>query len=471
VPWDLRIGGVPVRRRLAALAVGVAVAATFSPVTTGPAGAQTGGGRPNVVIIITDDQRIESMGPMRKTRAWFRRGGTEYLNAFATTPLCCPSRASIFTGRFAHNHGVRTNADATELDPRSTLAFYLKEDGYDTAIVGKYLNSWTGQPSHFQQWHTFENRSGYKNVPINSNGVIHKVKRYSTDYLSSRARALIRGFEAQDAQPWFLVVGTWAPHTPANAEKDYRRTKVGRWAGNPAVFEDDRTDKPSFVQDKEAGFSGGKKLRTRQLRTLKSVDDLVDRVFTTMSAAGETNDTLAFFMSDNGIAWAEHGMKTKATPYFPAVRIPMLARWPGHLAAGGKEPGLVANVDVAPTVLDAANVTADPATPLDGRSLLTPAARDRLLLEFQGGNNQPGVPTWAASLTTTAQYVEYYDDATGAVSFREYYDLVNDPFQLTNLLGDADPANDPPLDEQSKLSLRLARDRRCLGTVGVQACP
>jgi arylsulfatase A-like enzyme len=459
-------------RRL--IAAGVALAAVaLAPPAGRPAGAQSApdGNRPNVLIIITDDQRIESMGPMRKTRAWFRRGGTEYLNAFVTTPLCCPSRASIFTGRYAHNHKVRTNADASELDAKSTLAHYLKQDGYQTAIVGKYLNSWTGQPSHFEQWHTFENRSGYKNVPFNSNGVVHRVKRYSTDYLSSRARGLVRGFESQDAKPWFLVVGTWAPHTPANAEKDYRRTKVGQWAGNPAVFEEDRSDKPAFVQDKEAGYQGGRKLRTRQLRTLKSVDDLVDRLFRTMTASGETNDTLAFFVSDNGIAWAEHGMKTKATPYFPAVQVPMLARWPGRIRAGVPEPGLVANVDIAPTVLDAANIEPDPEFPLDGRSLLSPYQRDRLLLEFQGGNNQPGVPTWAATLTAEAQYVEYYDDPTGSVAFREYYDLVNDPFQLTNLLGDADPSNDPPLDEQSTLSLDLARDRQCVGTEGPTACP
>jgi arylsulfatase A-like enzyme len=438
----------------------------FATAQTGP-----GSGRPNVLIIITDDQRIESMGPMRKTRAWFRRKGTEYVNAFVTTPLCCPSRASIFTGRYAHNHMVKTNADARELDPKSALAFYLKQEGYQTAIVGKYLNSWEGQPSQFEQWHTFENRSAYKNAPFNSNGVVHKVKRYSTDYIGGRARALVNAFEAQDAKPWFLVVGTWAPHTPANAEKRFRRSKVGQWDGNPAVFEADRTDKPAFVQIKEAGFEGGRKLRTRQLRTLKSVDELVDELFGTMTAAGETAETLAFFISDNGIAWAEHGMKTKATPYVPAVKVPFLARWPGHLPAGVQEGGLVANIDVAPTVLDAAGITPDPAFPLDGRSLLSPFQRDRLLLEFQGGNNQPGVPTWAATWTSEYQYVEYYDDATGGVSFREYYDLVNDPFQLTNLLGDADPVNDPPLDEQSKLSLRLSRDRVCAGTEGPAACP
>jgi arylsulfatase A-like enzyme len=462
------------RRSAGSAAVALALLGSVAVPARSPsarAQAAPASGRPNVLLIITDDQRVESMGPMRKTRRWFRQGGTEYVNAFATTPLCCPSRASIFTGRYAHNHGVETNADAHELDPRSALAFYLREDGYRTAIVGKYLNSWTGQPSHFEQWHTFENRAGYKNVPINSNGAVHKVKKYSTDYLASQARNLVRGFEAQDATPWFLVVGTWAPHTPANAEKTYRRTKVGNWSGNPAVFEEDRSDKPAFVQDKQAGFNGGRKLRTRQLRTLKSVDDLVEGLFGAMTAAGETGDTLAFFLSDNGIAWADHGMKTKATPYFPAVRIPMLARWPGHLGAGVRQDGLVATIDVAPTILDAAGITPDPAYPQDGHSLLSPFERERLLLEFQGGNNQPGVPTWASTLASDWQYVEYYDDASGSVVFREYYELVNDPFQLTNLLGDPDPANDPPLDEQSKLSLRLSRDRSCAGISGPTACP
>lgn len=461
------------RRVLVASATLAVVASWLSAASHPPrASAQTTpGGRPNVLIVITDDQRIESMGPMRQTRAWFKQGGTEYANAFVTTPLCCPSRASIFTGRFAHNHMVQTNADAPELDPKTTLAYYLKQDGYGTAIVGKYLNSWQGQPSHFQQWHTFENRTAYRNAPINSNGVVHRVKKYSTDYLAGRARALIRSFEAQDAQPWFLVVGTWAPHTPAAAERQYRRSKVGQWNGNPAVFEFDRTDKPAHVQDKEAGYNGGKKLRMRQLRTLKSVDDLVGGVLTTMAEMGEADDTLAFFLSDNGISWAEHGMKTKATPYAPAVRVPMLARWPGHLPQGVREDALVGNIDIAPTVLEASGIEPDPESPIDGRSLLAANTRERMLLEFQGGNNQPGVPTWAATWTSQYEYAEYYDDSTGEVTFREYYDLVNDPYQLENLLFDPDPANDPPADELARLSLQLARDRRCRGSEGVQACP
>src|SRR5918996_1613185 len=331
------------------------------------------------------------MGPMRRTRALFKRGGTEFVNAYATTPLCCPSRASILTGRYAHNHRVRTNADAHELDPKSTLQRYLGDAGYRTGIVGKYLNSWTGRPSLFEQWHTFENVAKYRGARFNSNGVVHKVKKYSTDYIGDRARGLLRQFEATDSKPWFLVVATWAPHTPAQAAKRHRKSKVGKWAGTPAVLEAARGDKPAYGQAKSAGFKGGRRL--------------------------------------------------------------------------------AATIDVAPTVLQAAGITPDPEYPLDGRSLLQPSTRERLLLELTGGNNQIDAPTWSSTLTPSYQYIEYYDDVSGEVTFREYYDLVNDPYQLENLLADPDPANDPPIDEQANLRLRLSRDRACQGTDGLVPCP
>jgi arylsulfatase A-like enzyme len=470
MPGDCGTGAVSVRRSLAVLIVLALWALMLAPASGPPASAQQGG-RPNVLIILTDDQRIESMGPMRRTRALFKRGGTEFVNSYATTPLCCPSRASILTGRYAHNHRVRTNADAHELDPKSTLQRYLGDAGYRTGIVGKYLNSWTGRPSLFEQWHTFENVSKYKGARFNSNGVVHKVKKYSTDYLADRARGLITQFEATDSRPWFLVVGTWAPHTPAQAAKRHRKSKVGKWAGNPAVFEADRSDKPAYVQAKNAGFKGGTRLRERQLRTLKAVDEMVDRVFDTMATLGEADDTLAFFLSDNGIMWAEHGMKSKTTPYAPATKIPLLARWPGRLPQRVADPRIAATIDVAPTVLQAAGITPDPEYPLDGRSLLQPSTRERLLLELTGGNNQIDAPTWSSTLTPSYQYIEYYDDISGEVTFREYYDLVNDPYQLENLLADPDPANDPPIDEQASLRLRLSRDRACQGTDGLVPCP
>jgi arylsulfatase A-like enzyme len=190
-----------------------------------------------------------------------------------------------------------------------------------------------------------------------------------------------------------------------------------------------------------------------------------------MRSLGEANDTLAFFLSDNGIMWAEHGMKSKTTPYTPAIKVPLFVRWPGRVPQNVPDPRIAATIDIVPTILEAAGISPDPEYPLDGRSLLDGTTRDRLLLELTGGNNQIDAPTWASTLTTGYQYIEYYDDLSGAVTFREYYDLVNDPYQLENLLADPDPENDPPIDEQSALGLRLARDRRCEGTEGLEPCP
>jgi arylsulfatase A-like enzyme len=174
-------------------------------------------------------------------------------------------------------------------------------------------------------------------------------------------------------------------------------------------------------------------IRARQLRTLMSVDDMVGRVMTVLSNLNE--NTLAIFTSDNGYQWGEHGLTNKTTPYTPSIMVPFLVRWPGHVAPSSKDGRLVSLIDIAPTVAQAAGLVPDPM--MDGRSLFS-SARDHILTEFF---TWPGyvVPTWASVRTNTYQYVEYYDG--GSVTFREYYDLAADPWQLVNLLRDGDPSN------------------------------
>lgn len=424
--------------------------------------------RPNVLIVITDDQRAGTLSVMPRTRRWMRRGGTAFPNAFATTPLCCPSRGSIYTGRYAHNHGVRTNDDPTQLDQGTTLQRVAQDAGYRTAFFGKFFNRWTMDPLYFHHWETFHGVARYRRPEMNVNGAVRSFSRYSTDLLGARASRRIRAWAEEG--PWLMYVAPFAPHAPYTPKHRDARARVGRWRGNAAVFEEDRTDKPDWVQARSSTFARGARIRRRQLRTLMAVDDLVERLMRTLGRTGQRRDTLVVFLSDHGLLWGEHGLGQKQSPYTASVKIPLLLRWPGRVAAGAVDDRLVATVDVAPTIMEAAGLAPAPGALPDGRSLLDPGwGRDHLLLEFENRQGK-AVPSWASLRSRAEQYVEYRDDA-GEVVFREYYDLVNDRWQLTNLLGDADPGNDPPPGHVDALRAELGRARVCVGTSGPGGCP
>jgi arylsulfatase A-like enzyme len=444
--------------------------ALLAPAGPPAAVANHGAGKPNVLVIVTDDQRWDMMAVLRKTRRWFGAEGTTYPYAFATTPLCCPSRASIMTGQYAHNTGVETNVDTGRLDQRDTMQRHLQDAGYRTAIVGKYLNAWTADPPHFDEWAIFKNqRAGYTKAEFNVNGRDVVIPRYSTDYITARSIQVLNSFEADDDQPWLMYVTPFAPHSPYEPSKRFRKAKVPLLTRTPAMSEEDRTDKPTWVQLKRPKRIKAHKIWKLQERMLLSVDRLVDRLLTTLDELGERGPTMVFFLSDNGFLMGEHGLQQKHSPYTASVKIPMYARWPGHFEAREVDEREVANIDIAATVYDAAGIKPD--EPVDGRSLLDRSwTRDRMLLEYIHREDR-AVPTWASLRTAEYQYVEYYDESLEEITFREYYDLLADPYQLTNLLGDADASNDPEPGRMTALSLELQRDRRCGGTSGASACP
>jgi arylsulfatase A-like enzyme len=424
--------------------------------------------RPNVLIIVTDDQRWDTLEAMPKTQRWFQEGGTTFTNAFATTPLCCPSRATIFTGRYAHNHGVLNNSTTDRLDHASTMHGYLRASGYQTAIAGKLLNGWdlTADPPHFDRWAIFnENILGYSGVPFNVDGTVGTVSGYSTDFVRDQAARFLEWFERRDRRPWLLYVTPFAPHKPFTAAPRHRSTPVPPPSLGPAVTEADLTDKPPFIRDRELAERGARRIRTAQLRALRSVDDLVGRLTKLVHRLGEEYRTLAFFLSDNGLFWGDHGLVDKRLPYAEAVRIPLMMRWDVHVASGVDDPRPVGTVDLAPTVLTAARISPPR---LDGRDLLT-SSRESMFLEYFFDATRP-VPAWTSIWTPDHQYVEYHDLGGGTV-FREYYDLAADPWQLTNLLHDGVPSNDPPADRLRRLSEQLERYRRCRGTSGPNPCP
>jgi len=415
-------------------------------------------GRPNILLILTDDQRAAgTMDVLPQTRSWFETGGTMYPNAFVTTPLCCPSRSSIFSGRYVHNHGVRSNEMSQSLDTRFTIQEYLKQSGYRTGYFGKYLNAWNlfRSPASYDDWSITV--AGYSPFRVNENGVVKNITQYSTSYFRDNALRFITEAEAQDSTPWFLQVSTTAPHLPFTPEAQYANAAVPPFDEPPSYFESDKRDKPPAIENRNDDPAHVEFTRVNQLRTLKSVDDLVGSVFNLLELAEEDSHTLAVFMSDNGYMWGEHGLDFKGVAYDESVRVPMYVRFPGHVPAGGTDNKLVANIDLAPTFAEAAGGLAI-GQPMDGRSILSFSTRSRLLGEWFSNAGGLG---WASLRTATSHYVEYYDRADNqSIKFREYYDLTADPYEMDNLLGDGNAANDPNV---AALSAQLAADRICSG--------
>jgi arylsulfatase A-like enzyme len=454
VAWGLALLGVLLVTRAAPIEQGSATAAVA--------------GAPNVLVIVTDDQRNGTMVAMPKTLQWMANGGVTFDQGYVTTPSCCPSRSSIFSGRYVHNHGVLTQGQGSNLDHRSTMERQLNESGYFTAMAGKFLNKWKlgTRPPFFDRYAVAN--GGYNNATWGIDGVVKKVSTYTTTFIGNKAVEYLTSFsQSNDAKPWFLYLATFAPHLPRVPEPKYADATFAPWPKTPAVNEN-VSDKPAYVRWRPlVADSTIQKMRTEQLRTLMSVDDMVDRVMRTLQSQGELDNTLVIFLSDNGYMWGEHRISDlKFVPYTESVQVPFFARWPGHLTAGTHDNRLVANIDIKPTVLAAAGITPDPAYPVDGRSFLSPGGRSRAFTEyFFDDANAPGIKDWASIRTATYQYIENYNQSSlNGGTFREYYDLTKDPWMLTNLYKDGNAANDPPI---APLSSQLAADRHCAGST----CP
>jgi arylsulfatase A-like enzyme len=419
---------------------------------------------PNILIIVTDDQRAkQTLSVMPATRKWFVRGGTRFPNAVANTALCCPSRASILTGQFVHNHGVRKNQDGDLLRHDDTMERYLSDAGYRTGLIGKFLQGIPPDfdPPNFTKWATYQ--WGYYDRPFNVNGRLRVRRGYATDRIGGFARRFLRGFERHDDQPWFLYVATTAPHLPFQPAPEFADAKVPRLSVPQRAYERARSDKLPRLRRRDYSLEDGDGVFTRMERTLLSVDKTVGRVFRILGELEERRDTLAIFVSDNGHLLGEHGLYGKRLPYSPDVEVPLLMRWPSYVARGAVDRRLVATVDIAPTVLHAAGVdVGGPA--VDGASLLESGRIHDVMLIEQFENHRKRLPDWSSLRTTRYQYIEYYARDGVSVIWREYYDLRRDPLQLRNLLGDDRPGNDPDVDE---LSARLAEARSCAG----ETCP
>ncbi len=415
-------------------------------------------GAPNILVVNTDDQRADSLRHLPQIESWFVDGGVTFTNGYVTTPACCPSRASLFSGQYVHNNGV-TGQRVAALDQNQTVQRYLVDAGYFTAFAGKYVHFWPQQLTapHWDRWTYF--KGGYYNTWINSDGVNRREPGNSTIRTFSQGIQYLEEFRtAEDARPWFLHLTPVTPHKPADPEPQYANAPVLDRIQTADIDEVDRSDKPPFVRNRNRTAAATESLRLDMTRTLYTYDDQVDRMMDYLQSSGELSNTLIILTSDNGYLWGEHRLDEKFVPYGPSIRVPFLVYWQGEVIPGTTDDRWVANIDIAPTVLAAAGAPIP--SWMDGVDILSGADRDHAFTEYFQDPSNGGIPDWRSVRTHDWVYNEYLGADGETVEFREYYDLVADPFELTNLLADGDPANDPPLGAAQAL---MAQDATCAG--------
>ena len=426
---------------------------------------------PNILVIMTDDQRRDSLVAMPNVMRWMGEQGTQFTEGYVTTPSCCPARAATLTGRYNHNNGVVTQ-DGPPFNEDTSIAKYLGDAGYATAHIGKYVHYYdlNERAPHWDRWTYYE--GGYDNVNMNVEGVVSQSNGYATQIAFDRAIEYADEFETNDPnQPWLIHVWPTAPHrignNPPSVEAKFQGSAVPPFVIEPRTFEADLSDKPPFMYccPNQTTPAYIENVRDEMIRALYSVDDGVDRLLNHLEQQGELDNTLVFFLSDNGWMFGDHQLHEKFVPYENSVGVPFLLRWPGKVAENAISDRFVSNIDVLPTALAAADV-AIPGI-VDGQDILSAPPRDRRLTEyFRDTSNIQQVTDWGAIATSEHQYIRW-DQTDGSIKFEEFYDRIADPFQLVNLLGDADPTNDPDPALLNSLRAQLAADRACSGS----SCP
>jgi N-acetylglucosamine-6-sulfatase len=486
------------RRRLVGGVLGATL--TSRSATSTPAARSTEteaqGRRPNIVLIVLDDLDSTVVTQLPEFQDLVTDHGATFTNFFVTTPLCAPSRASLLRGQYAHNHGLLTNTvpDGGFLAfhrlgrEESTIATWLHDAGYRTALIGKYLNGfprdvgWKYVPPGWDEWFgVISKRSLYYGFTLNENGTAvdygDAPTDYETDVLAAKAADFVSRAAGGDA-PFFLYVAPLAPHSPAtNAPRHADEFTDVQFVRPPSYNEADTGDKPAWLRDAplltDEQVSQVDENQRKRLRSLLPVLELLTGLMDVLRTRDALENTYILITSDNGWFAGEHRLGVgKQAVYEESIRVPLVVLGPG-VPVGGTIADLALNIDLAPTIAALAGVT--PPAFVDGRSLVPliqgeppPAARQAALIELfaagNGGETQSGVdepvasgevardvPPYRALRTAEAVYVEYDSGE------RELYDLRVDPFQLDNLANNADPTL------IDRFSTRLAELARCAG--------
>jgi arylsulfatase A-like enzyme len=446
---------------------------------------------PNIIFVLTDDQRYDEVGflnPILETPHMnaLAEQGVHFANAFVTTALCSPSRASILTGQMMHNHGVIDNnrplPEGLELFPER-----LRQAGYQTAFVGKWhMGGRISEPRpEFDYWVSFPGQGTYyptnafgQTTMLTVNGERVPQSGYITDELTDYA---LKFLDQRDAEkPFFLYLSHKAVHAsfePAARHADQYADADIRLGKAPP----EDADVPLWVRNQRNSWHGDefpyhsdlplKEFKRQYHRALSAVDDSLGRLQAWLAREGLTEDTVLILMGDNGFLFGEHGLIDKRNAYEESMRVPLLLSAPGRYAAGQTVQAMVANIDIAPTLLALAGATLPdhydglsfaklPHAPADDPEVPHGSLRDVLTYEYYWEFNYPQTPTVFALRTDRYKYIQYH----GVWDTEELFDLTLDPGETSNLI------EDPALLEV-KIDMRARLYAALTDRQGVNAIP
>jgi len=417
----------------------------------------------NIVFVLSDDHRYDFMGFMPDAPDFLEtphmdrmaQQGAHLANAFVSTSLCSPSRASILTGQYMHHHRIVDNQRPA---PPGTVFFpqTLQKAGYQTAFVGKWhMGHAHDEPRPgFDHWVSFRGQGTYFDPMLNINKQRQSFKGYTTDVLTDQALNWLK--EGRNInRPFFLYLSFKAVHYPFQPAPRHH----GRYEGKPikrpetmANTERNYQTQPHWVRERRYSIHGIDHMETgpydndpvpsfddlykRYCETVHGLDENLGRVLAYLDQAGLSKSTLVVYMGDNGFALGEHGFYDKRDAYEESIRVPMLAYAPGMIAPGTKVEQMVQNIDIAPTLLHAAGVRRSDAPAMDGRSFLPLLRgesinwRKHILYEYYWEWNFPATPTVFALRSQRYKYIYTH----GVWDHDGFYDLQTDPYERHNLI-------------------------------------
>ncbi len=410
--------------------------------------------RPHIVVILTDDQRWDAMSCAGNTLLRtpnidrLAAEGARFVNAFVTTSLCSPSRASLLSGLYARRHGVQNNFTEYPNDLPS-YPRRLKESGYETAYIGKWHMGEDNdeQRPGFDHWFSHRGQGNYFDNEFNVDGVRRKIPGYYTTVVTDQAVAWLG---RRHPKPFLLILGQKAPHGgPIQPEPRFERALDATPIPRPPNADDYAAPgKPSWLKESYPTWHGlgGPLYGLKQydafvrayLATLLSVDESVGRIYEALQASGELDRTVIVFTSDNGFVLGEHGRVDKRTMYEDSIRVPLLVRYPPLARPGTLISNLVLNLDLAPSLAEIARARPLPGVTgkswkplLEGRRAKW---RESFLYEYNFERQFPYTPNVRGVRTAEWKWIRYpHGDGSPDRFEPELYHLTEDPLEQHNL--------------------------------------